>query len=209
MRVTVSPETVLFKKKHSRADLGRPGDGRGRGHGRSEHGLRLLGSFLAHRHRGRPGVVLGWSRGERRRHQHHVRGRLHARQGAFLLGDVWRKDREQEDNGQDGFRRRTRRGFGARYWLQGQRDAGRARRARDLTPSSVSCTALSQAGNGAATAASGVVTKCAHRRKTFITVAALYTCGNAVTVVNGDIAVESTFTGMTFFVDTPDHTGCR
>ncbi len=58
---------------------------------------------------------------------------LHARQGAFLLGDVWRKDREQEDNGQDGFRRRTRRGFGA-LLAQGQRDAGRARRARDLHP---------------------------------------------------------------------------
>ncbi len=77
-----------------------------------------------------------------------------------------------------------------RYWLKGSvtqvvRDA-----LGTCTPSSVSCTALSQAGNGAATAASGVVTKFARRRKTFITVAALYTCGNAVTVVDGDIAVE-------------------
>lgn len=77
-----------------------------------------------------------------------------------------------------------------RYWLKGSvtqvvRDAF-----GNCTPATVSCTALSQAGNGAATAASGVVTKVARRRKTLITVATHYTCGNTVTVGDVDIAVE-------------------
>ena len=85
-----------------------------------------------------------------------------------------------------------------RYWLKGSvtqvvRDA-----LGICTPSSVSCTALSQAGNGAATAASGVVTKCAHRRKTFITVAAFIRAGMPSLSLTGTLRWNSTFTGMTF-----------
>lgn len=77
-----------------------------------------------------------------------------------------------------------------RYWLKGSVTQVVRDSLGNSTPASVSCTALSQTGNGAATAASGVVIKAAHKRKTYQTAAALYTTGNSITIAENDVATE-------------------